>query len=118
MIVINPLREVGLVRFRVPSDWRSMLFGSDVSDFYLQPHVGADIALLTLLLQGVIARGAVDDDYVRAHTAGWEACAGGGRGRAARRAARGVRRPARRTSSAPSTSCAARGGVSWRGRWG
>jgi molybdopterin-dependent oxidoreductase alpha subunit len=73
VVVINPLREVGLVRFRVPSDWRSMLFGSDVSDCYLQPHVGADIPLLTLLLQGMIARGAVDEDYVRAHTTGWEA---------------------------------------------
>src|SRR5262245_65850271 len=50
-----------------------MLLGSDVSDLYLQPHIGTDIALLTLLLQGVIARGAVDEDYVRAHTAGWEA---------------------------------------------
>jgi molybdopterin-dependent oxidoreductase alpha subunit len=73
VIVINPLREVGLVRFRVPSDWRSMLLGSDVSDLYLQPHVGSDIALLTLLLQGVIARGAVDEDYVRDHTGGWDA---------------------------------------------
>src|SRR5262245_35765757 len=73
VIVINPLREIGLVRFRVPSDWRSMLFGSDVSDLYLQPHVGSDIALLTLLLQGVIARGGVDEAYVREHTAGWEA---------------------------------------------
>jgi len=73
VVVINPLREVGLLRFRVPSDWRSMLFGSDVSDCYLQPHVGADIPLLTLLLQGVIARGAVDEEYVRAHTTGWEA---------------------------------------------
>jgi molybdopterin-dependent oxidoreductase alpha subunit len=73
VVVINPLREVGLLRFRVPSDWRSMLFGSDVSDCYLQPHVGADIPLLTLLLQGVIARGAVDGEYVRAHTTGWEA---------------------------------------------
>jgi molybdopterin-dependent oxidoreductase alpha subunit len=73
VIVVNPLREVGLVRFRVPSDWRSMLLGSDVSDLYLQPHVGSDIALFTLLLQGVIARGAVDGGYVRDHTTGWEA---------------------------------------------
>ncbi len=73
VLVVNPLREIGLLRFRVPSDWRSMLFGSDVSDCYLQPHVGADIPLLTLLLQGVIARGAVDAAYVRDHTAGWDA---------------------------------------------
>src|SRR5262249_5995819 len=70
VIVVNPLREVGLVRFRVPSDWRSMLLGSDVSDLYLQPHVGSDIALFTLLLQGAIARGAVDDGFVRYHTTG------------------------------------------------
>ena len=56
VVVVNPLREIGLVRFRVPSDWRSMLLGSEVSDCYLQPHVGADIPLLTRLLQGVIAR--------------------------------------------------------------
>ncbi|MCA9416862.1 MAG: molybdopterin-dependent oxidoreductase, partial [Candidatus Omnitrophica bacterium] len=27
VLVINPLREIGLVKFRIPSDWRSMLFG-------------------------------------------------------------------------------------------
>ena len=73
VIVVNPLREVGLERFRVPSDWRSMLFGSSVSDLYLQPHVGSDIALLTVLLRRLVERGAVDDAYVRDHTTGWEA---------------------------------------------
>ena len=73
VIVVNPLREVGLERFRVPSDWRSMLFGSSVSDLYLQPHVGSDIALLTVLLRRLVERGAVDDAYVREHTTGWDA---------------------------------------------
>jgi molybdopterin-dependent oxidoreductase alpha subunit len=73
VIAVNPYRETGLVRFRVPSDWRSMLLGSEVSDLYLQPHVGSDAALLVLLLKRVIERGAVDDTYVRAHTSGWEA---------------------------------------------
>src|SRR2546428_8666425 len=58
VIVVNPLRELGLVRFRVPSDWRSMLFGSTVSDLYLQPHVGADVALFKALLKGVVEAGA------------------------------------------------------------
>ena len=66
MIVINPLRELGLVRFRVPSEPGSLLFGSQVSDLYLQPHVGADVALLKALLKGVIERGAVDRDFVDA----------------------------------------------------
>src|SRR4029077_7953948 len=73
VIVVNPLRELGLVRFRVPSDWRSMLFGSTVSDCYLQPHVGADVALLKALLKGVVERGAVARDFVASHTTGWDA---------------------------------------------
>ncbi len=71
VIVVNPLREVGLVRFRVPSDWRSLLLGSEVSDLYLQPHVGADVELLRLLLRRVIERGAVDAAFVDHHTTGF-----------------------------------------------
>jgi molybdopterin-dependent oxidoreductase alpha subunit len=114
VIVINPLREVGLVRFRVPSDWRSMLLGSDVSDLYLQPHVGSDIALLTLLLRGVIARGAVDERYVRDHTAGWDAVreATLAASRDALLAACGV--PAAQVDEAVTRICAARRGlVAW-----
>jgi len=114
VIVVNPLREVGLVRFRVPSDWRSMLLGSDVSDLYLQPHVGSDIALLTLLLQGVIARGAVDEGYVRDHTTGWEAVrdAVTAEPRAALLAACGV--PPHQVDAAVDRLCAAkRGLIAW-----
>ena len=73
VIIINPLRELGLVRFRVPSDWRSMLFGSTVSDLYLQPHVGSDVALFKALLKGILERGGVDQDYVGNYTGGWKA---------------------------------------------
>jgi molybdopterin-dependent oxidoreductase alpha subunit len=73
VVVINPLRELGLVRFRVPSDWRSMLFGSEVSDLYLQPHVGSDVAVLKLLLRAVVARGACDRAFLAAHVDGWDA---------------------------------------------
>jgi molybdopterin-dependent oxidoreductase alpha subunit len=75
VIVVNPLKELGLQRFRVPSDPRSMMFGSQVSDLYLQPHVGADVALFKALLKGVVERGGLDRDFVAAHTAGWEAVA-------------------------------------------
>jgi molybdopterin-dependent oxidoreductase alpha subunit len=73
VLVINPLKEVGLLRFRVPSDWRSMLFGSEVSDLYLQPHVGADIALLKILLRGVVENGSADCGFLAAHVEGWDA---------------------------------------------
>src|SRR5207249_3559568 len=75
VVMVNPLRELGLVRFRVPSDWRSMLFGSTVSDLYLQPHVGADLALFKALLKGVVEAGALDRAFVAEHTSGWEAVA-------------------------------------------
>ena len=71
VLVINPLRELGLVRFRVPSDPWSLLFGSRIADLYLQPHVGADIALFVALLKGVVEGGGVDRRYVAAHTTGW-----------------------------------------------
>jgi molybdopterin-dependent oxidoreductase alpha subunit len=75
VIVVNPLRELGLVRFRVPSLWRSMLFGSTVSDLYLQPHVGSDVAVFKALLKGVLEIGAVDRAFVEAHTTGFDAVA-------------------------------------------
>lgn len=73
VIVINPLKELGLTRFRVPSDWRSFLAGSQVSDLYLQPHIGGDVALLKALLKGVIEAGGTDADFIARHTEGWEA---------------------------------------------
>ncbi len=72
VIVVNPIKELGLTRFRVPSDWRSMLFGSTVSDIYLQPHVGSDVAVFKALLKGVFERGGIDHDFISQHTQGWE----------------------------------------------
>jgi molybdopterin-dependent oxidoreductase alpha subunit len=71
VIVINPLSELGLRRFRLPSDARSFLMGSDVSDVYVQPHIGGDIALSLAILKGLIEAGAVDQAFIDAHTDGW-----------------------------------------------
>lgn len=46
VVVVNPLREVGLVNFRVPSNVRSLLFGSPIASIYVQPTIGGDIAFL------------------------------------------------------------------------
>ena len=35
------------MRFRVPSDIRSLLFGTEIASLYIQPHIGGDLALLT-----------------------------------------------------------------------
>ena len=49
VIVVNPMSELGLRRFRLPSDARSLAAGTQVSDLYLQPRIGGDIALFTAL---------------------------------------------------------------------
>ncbi|MSQ95294.1 MAG: FdhF/YdeP family oxidoreductase [Gemmataceae bacterium] len=64
VIVINPLKEVGLVNFSVPSDVRSLLFGSKIASLYVQPHIGGDIALLTGLAKIVLERGAEDRAFL------------------------------------------------------
>ena len=50
VIVINPLREPGLMKFKIPSDVRSMLRASRIADLYVQPAVGGD----AMLMVGVI----------------------------------------------------------------
>ena len=73
VVVVNPLREAGLERFRVPSRLGSMLLGSKVSDVYVQPHIGADIAFLKGVAKYVLENGGVDEDYLAQYTTGWEA---------------------------------------------
>ncbi len=72
VIVVNPLREIGLVRFKVPSDVRSLLFGSDIASEYVQPHIGGDIAFLLGVAKAVIAAGAHDERFLKDHAEGWE----------------------------------------------
>ncbi len=73
VVVINPMRETGLEHFHVPSSGRSLLWGSRVSDHYLMPRIGGDIALLKGILKVVIAEGGLDDAFIADHTNGWEA---------------------------------------------
>ena len=73
VIVINPMSELGLKRFRLPSDVRSLTAGSTVSDIYVQPRVGGDVPLLVAVLKRIRELGALDVDFIAQHTSGWEA---------------------------------------------
>ena len=73
VVVINPLREPGLVRFKVPSDPRSLVFGTAIADLYVQPHLGGDIALLSAVAKRLIARGTIDRAYLTKNVVGWDA---------------------------------------------
>jgi len=72
VIVINPLREIGLVNFKVPSDIRSLLFGSKIADIYVQPHIGGDIALLVGILKSVIEQNATDEHFTTSYCDDWD----------------------------------------------
>jgi molybdopterin-dependent oxidoreductase alpha subunit len=73
VIVINPIRETGLVQFRVPSDIRSLLFGSEIASLYIQPHIGGDLALLTGIAKRIEELGAHDWKFLADHCSGHEA---------------------------------------------
>ncbi len=75
VIVINPVKEVGLVNFRVPSDPWSLLFGSRIASMYVQPHIGGDIALLTGIAKSLLARDAIEGAFIEKATEGFDAFA-------------------------------------------
>jgi molybdopterin-dependent oxidoreductase alpha subunit len=75
-IVINPVRETGLVNFRVPSDPISLLFGTRIATLYVQPHIGGDLALLWGIAKRLDELGACDERFLRDHCEGfpeWQA---------------------------------------------
>ncbi len=67
VIVINPVRETGMLKFRVPSDPISLLKGSKIASHYVQPHIGGDLALLWGLAKAVSKLDAMDEEYLQKH---------------------------------------------------
>jgi molybdopterin-dependent oxidoreductase alpha subunit len=71
IIVINPMMEIGLVKFGSPSfPVTSLVPGSDIANLYLQPIPGSDVALFIGIQKSLIERNLVDIDYLQAHTEG------------------------------------------------
>lgn len=74
VIVINPAKEPGLLRFASPSNFRSMIVGgAKVASHYIQPHIGGDSALLQGIAKAIIERGAQDTAFIALHCSGFEA---------------------------------------------
>jgi len=70
VIVINPVRETGLIKFRIPSDPVSLLMGTKVATHYVQPHIGGDLALLWGIAKALKSSAAMDLDFLRNHCRG------------------------------------------------
>ncbi len=75
VIVLNPVKETGLVNFAVPSDVWSLLFGSEIASLYVQPHIGGDIAALTGIAKIVMEKGSTAKAFLESSTEGFEAYA-------------------------------------------
>ena len=73
VIVINPARENGLVKFALPKSPSSMLKGGDwIASDYLQPRIGTDVALFKGIAKAVLERGAQDQAFINAHSNGFD----------------------------------------------
>lgn len=74
VIVINPAKEPGLVKFAIPKSPSSMLKGGDeIASAYLQPRIGSDIAVLKGIVKAVVEAGGFDEAFIAAHTEGFDA---------------------------------------------
>jgi molybdopterin-dependent oxidoreductase alpha subunit len=74
IVAFNPLRERGLERFANPQSPGEMLGGgsTQLASEYYQPRIGGDLAVATALCKVVIESGAVDRDFIDAHTHGFD----------------------------------------------
>ncbi|MEU9123800.1 FdhF/YdeP family oxidoreductase [Streptomyces sp. NPDC048506] len=73
VISINPLPEAGLERFKNPQTPRGLAVGTALTDLFLQVRLGGDQALFRALNRRILdTPGAVDEEFVREHTHGFE----------------------------------------------
>ncbi|WP_149183957.1 FdhF/YdeP family oxidoreductase [Streptomyces sp. TRM49041] len=73
IISVNPLPEAGLERFKNPQTPKGLIKGAALTDLFLQIRIGGDQALFRLLNRLVLETdGAVDEEFVRTHTHGYE----------------------------------------------
>ncbi|MEB3323091.1 MAG: FdhF/YdeP family oxidoreductase, partial [Synechococcaceae cyanobacterium] len=73
VIVINPVLEVGLLKFGSPAfPIKSLLRGSEIASLFLQPIPGSDVAVFLGLQKALHEAGAVNLPFLEAHTEGWQ----------------------------------------------
>ena len=74
IIVLNPVREIGLVKYGSPSfPVKSLVQGSDIANLFLQPIPGSDLAVFIGIQKSLIERDLIDRDFLARYTEDWEA---------------------------------------------
>lgn len=73
VIVINPAKEPGLVRFAVPKSATSLISGGTwIASEYLQPAINGDLALLKGMAKALLELDTFDRDFITGHTEGFD----------------------------------------------
>jgi molybdopterin-dependent oxidoreductase alpha subunit len=73
VIIINPVMEIGLVKFGSPAfPIKSLIPGSDIASLYLQPIPGSDTALFIGIQKSLIEQEFLKESYLQAHTENWQ----------------------------------------------
>ncbi len=72
IISINPLPEVGLMRFKHPQEVSGIIGrGTALSDVFLQVRINGDVALLKGLMKDLVEQDALDHEFISAKTEGF-----------------------------------------------
>jgi molybdopterin-dependent oxidoreductase alpha subunit len=74
LVHINPLREVGMTRFKHPQQvLRLFGSGTELADLFLQVKINGDVALLKGIMKAVLESDALDREFIETYTEGFEA---------------------------------------------
>lgn len=74
VVIINPAKEPGLVRFALPKSPKSLIIGgSEIASHYLQPHIGSDLAVFKGIAKAVIQRYGISKNFINDYTENYTA---------------------------------------------
>ena len=69
VVVINPAKEAGLVKFALPKSPRSLLKGgSEIASHYLQPNIASDLFVFKGIAKALIERDALKLEFIEEFT--------------------------------------------------
>ena len=72
VIVVNPAKEPGLVKFASPSDIFSMLKGGEsIASTYIQPNLGGDIPFIQGLIKYLWENEGIEHEYINQYCEGF-----------------------------------------------
>ena len=72
IVVINPAKEPGLVKFAVPKSPASLIAGgTEIASEFLQPNIGTDYLLLQGIARAVLEKHGEDESFIQQHLEGF-----------------------------------------------